>query len=98
MFQVTKLGDLVFIIKQFKFYPLKTKKYADFLLFKKAFDIIKEQKHLTTEGFLELISISASLNKGLPERLKKAFPKIKPVIRPDAPNLSLVYNKLDINH
>jgi LAGLIDADG endonuclease len=35
MFQVTKLGDLVFIIDHFNLYPLKTQKYADFLLFKK---------------------------------------------------------------
>jgi hypothetical protein len=98
MFQVTKLGDLVFIIKHFKIYPLKTQKYADFLLFKEAFDIINNKKHLTIEGLHELISIRASLNKGLPERLKKAFPRIKPVIRPDALNLSLVSNNSDINH
>lgn len=95
MFQVTKLGDLVFIIKHFKFYPLKTQKYADFLLFEKAFDIIKDKKHLTIEGLHELISIRASLNKGLPERLKIAFPRIKPVIRPE---VSLVSNNSDINH
>jgi len=98
MFQVTKLGDLLFIIKHFKFYPLKTQKYADFLLFKKAFNIINNKKHLTIEGLHELISIRASLNKGLPERLKIAFPKIKPIIRPKVPKLSLVSNNSDINH
>jgi hypothetical protein len=98
MFQVTKLGDLVIIIEHFKFYPLKTQKHADFLLFKKAFDIIYDKKHLTIEGLQELISIRASLNKGLPERLKIAFPSIKPVIKPEVPNLSLVYNNSDINH
>jgi hypothetical protein len=42
MFQITKLGDLVFILEHFKLYPLKTHKYADYLLFKKAFEIIKK--------------------------------------------------------
>jgi len=88
MFQVTKLGDLVFIIDHFNLYPLKTHKYADFLLFKKAFDILIDKKHLTIEGLQKLISIRASLNKGLSERLKLAFPNIKPIVRPEIPNLS----------
>jgi LAGLIDADG endonuclease len=98
MFQITKLGDLVFIIDHFKLYPLKTKKYADFLLFKKAFDIINDKKHLIIEGLHELISIRASLNKGLTERLKLAFPSIKPVVRPETPNFSFKPNNSDINY
>jgi hypothetical protein len=88
MFQITKLGDFVFINDHFKLYPLKTQKYADFLLFKKAFDIINDKKHLTIEGLHELISIRASLNKGLADRLKLAFPNIKPVVRPEIPIFS----------
>lgn len=88
MFQVTSLEDLVIILEHFKLYPLKTQKYADYLLFQKAFVIIKEKKHLTIEGLLELISIRASLNKGLSENLKKAFPNIKPVVRPEVPKFS----------
>jgi len=53
--------------------PLKHKKYADYLLFKKAFENINNKKHLTIEGLHELISIRASLNKGLPDRLKRLF-------------------------
>lgn len=100
MFQITKLGDLVFIIDHFKIYPLKTQKYADFLLFKKAFDIINDKKHLTIEGLHELISIRASLNKGLTDRLKLAFPNIKPIVRPERviTNLSLLPNDSNINH
>lgn len=88
-FQITKFGDLVFIIEHFNLYPLKTQKYADFLLFKKSFDIINDKKHLSIEGLHELISIRASLNKGLPDRLKLAFPNIKPVLRPELPKDSL---------
>jgi len=73
MFQITNLGDLVFILEHFKLYPLKTQKYADYLLFKKAFENINNKKHLTIEGLHELISIRASLNKGLPDRLKRLF-------------------------
>jgi hypothetical protein len=100
MYQVTKLGDLVIIIDHFNLYPLLTQKYADFLLFKKAFDIIKDKKHLTIEGLHDLISIRASLNKGLGERLKLAFPNIKPVVRPEIPNFSKKGdpNNSDINH
>lgn len=87
-FQITKFGDLVFIIEHFNLYPLKTQKYADFLLFKQSFDIINDKKHLTIEGVHQLISIRASLNKGLPERLKLAFPNIKPVVRPEVPRYS----------
>ena len=72
-YQVVKVNDLACIIKHFNNYPLKTKKYADFLLFKKAFDIIKIKEHLTKEGLMKLISIRATLNKGLPELLLKLF-------------------------
>ena len=100
MFQITKLGDLVFIVDHFKLYPLITQKYADFLLFKKAFGIINDKKHLTIEGLHELISIRASLNKGLTERLKLAFPNIKPVVRPEVaiPNFSFKPNNSNINN
>jgi hypothetical protein len=73
MFQITKLGDLVFILEHFKLYTLKTHKYADYLLFKKAFEFINNKKHLTIEGLHELISIRASVKKGLPYRLKRLF-------------------------
>src|ERR1700728_2981957 len=90
MFQITKLGDLVFIIEHFKIYPLKTQNMLIILKkTKKAFEIINNKKHLTIEGLHELISIRASLNKGLPDRLKKAFPSIKPVLRPEVSNISI---------
>jgi len=98
LFQTTKIADLVYIIEHFNSYPLKTQKHADFLLFKKAFDIINNKKHFTIEGLHELIGIRASLNKGLPERLKLAFPSIKPIIRPVVPNVSLEPNNSNINY
>ena len=43
---------------------------------------MNDKKHLTLEGFNEIISIKASINKGLTDVLKAAFPNIKCVDRP----------------
>ena len=91
-YQATKLSDLACIIEHFNNYPLKTKKYADFLLFKKAFDIVKNKEHLTEAGLTKLISIRATLNKGLSERLMAAFTKVIPEPRPLIPKTTLNYN------
>lgn len=34
-----------------------------------------ENKHLTVEGLQELVGIKASLNNGLSDKLKEAFPQ-----------------------
>jgi hypothetical protein len=39
-------------------------------------------EHLNKEGFQDIINIRASLNLGLSENLKTAFPHTKPVARP----------------
>jgi len=98
MSSVTNLEDIGFIIEHFNQYSLKTQKYADFLLFKKAFEIIIDQRHLTIEGLHELISIRASKNRGLPERLKLAFKNINPVVRPEVPKFSFIINNSDIKY
>jgi len=66
MFQVIKLSDLACIIEHFNNYPLLTQKHADYLLFKKAFNIVSNKQHQTEIGLHKLISIRASMNKGLP--------------------------------
>jgi hypothetical protein len=66
---------------------LITKKHADYLLFKLAFEIIKNQQHLTEKGFNEILSIKASMNKGLSGKLKQAFSNITPYIRPNVNNI-----------
>ena len=55
-------------------YPLKTKKLADYLLFRDAAMMMKRGEHLTFEGLQKIINIRASLNKGLTPSLKEAFP------------------------
>jgi len=92
------LTDLACIINHFDSYQLKTQKHADFLLFKLAFDIVNNKEHLTAEGLRKLISIRASLNKGLPERLKIAFHDIIPILRPEVPKPNLDANSSDDKH
>jgi hypothetical protein len=71
---------------------LKTKKYADYLLFKQAFYIVKVKEHLTKVGLTKLVNIRASLNKGLTERLSVAFTNVIPVPRPPTPKFNVDYN------
>jgi hypothetical protein len=82
-YSVTRLQDLInVIIPHFDKYPLITQKRADFLLFKMAVELINQKEHLTTEGLHKILSIRASMNKGLRKELIEAFPEIIPVERP----------------
>lgn len=72
-YRVEKFSELQVIINHFDKYPLVTAKIIDYDLFKKCFFIIKLNKHLTEKGLLEIIEIKSSLNKGLPDDLKKKF-------------------------
>jgi len=77
--QVSSFKDMSAIIKFFNEYPLITQKWADYLLFKKAYELILNKQHLTLEGLKTLVAIKALINKGLPDQLKEAFPKLEPV-------------------
>jgi hypothetical protein len=81
-YQVNSIIELQLIIKHFDKYPLLTKKRIDFLLFKDIVSIISQKEHLTPEGIFKLVSIRATLNKGLSESLKGHFSDVKPVPRP----------------
>jgi hypothetical protein len=50
------------IIPHFTDYPLRGTKYLDYLAFKKVVDLINSKKHLTKEGFDEIINISHNMN------------------------------------
>lgn len=54
-----------------------TAKWSDYILFKKAFDIILAKEHLSKEGLLKLVGIKSPLNFGLPKGLQEAFPNWK---------------------
>ena len=55
-------------------------KRADYLLFKKAFNIINRKEHLMIEGLQSIINIRASMNWGLSNKLKAAFPNVVPAV------------------
>jgi hypothetical protein len=61
---------------------LLTQKRADFLLFKQVIDLMSRKEHLTNKGLLDIVNIKASLNLGLSENLKNAFPNVVPKVRP----------------
>ena len=44
--------------------------------------MINRKEHLTIEGLRKIVAIKASMNLGLSEELKKAFPDIVPALRP----------------
>ena len=79
--QVSSFKDSERLIDYFDKYPLITQKLADYLLFKQAFELIKNKEHLTIEGLKKLVAIKASINWGLPDQLKEAFRDIEPVKR-----------------
>ena len=74
---IKSIKDQQMIIAHFDKFPLMTQKVNDYILFKKAFDIIINKEHLTKEGLDKLIAIKCSMNKGLPPKLVIAFPHIK---------------------
>jgi hypothetical protein len=77
------------IVNHFENYPLITKKHSDFLLFKAVIQLMVNKEHLTEEGLLKIISIRASLNKGLSDKLNDSFPGIIPAIKPSVPDISI---------
>ena len=81
-FRVESVKDLKVIIHHFYKYPLITQKFADYKLFKEALKLIEQKEHLTEEGLCKIIAIKGSMNLGLSEELKAAFPGIIPVERP----------------
>nr|YP_009741111.1 LAGLIDADG endonuclease [Fusarium cerealis]QID41890.1 LAGLIDADG endonuclease [Fusarium cerealis]QID41942.1 LAGLIDADG endonuclease [Fusarium cerealis]QID41994.1 LAGLIDADG endonuclease [Fusarium cerealis]QID42047.1 LAGLIDADG endonuclease [Fusarium cerealis]QID42100.1 LAGLIDADG endonuclease [Fusarium cerealis] len=87
IYQVNSTKDLLnAIIPHFELYPLLTKKRADYLLFKSAIELIKQQEHKYIEGLHKLIGIKASLNKGiLNEELNSYFNNIVPQERTSVP-------------
>ena len=67
------------LISHLEKYPLLTKKAADFLLFKKAVNLMVNKAHFTMEGLNQIINIKASINLGLSDMLKSEFKGFTPV-------------------
>jgi hypothetical protein len=82
-YSVTSIKDLEKIVNHFDNFPLISAKSSDYILWREAFEIIKSKEHLKLEGLHNLVGLKASLNLGLSDSLKGAFPQIIPVIRPN---------------
>jgi hypothetical protein len=90
-YSVRSLKDLSIIIEHFLKYPLQTQKRADFELFKIIVQLLLDKRHLTEEGLKEIISLKASMNKGLSSHLESVtgLPKFTPAPRPLVLNQSI---------
>lgn len=88
-YRIFSLEELDILLDHFDNYPLITKKLVDYKLFKEALGLIKTKEHLTIEGFNKIVALRATMNLGLPETLKEAFPDIKErdIIPNDLPSL-----------
>lgn len=90
-YRVFSIKDLQLVIDHFDRYPLISQKFGDYSLFKQAYLLLTNKEHLTPEGLRKIIAIRASINNGLSEALKEAFPGIIPALRPETNNIS-IYN------
>lgn len=82
-FKVQSLKQILAgIIPHFDKYPLITQKQADYLLFREIVMMMEGGEHLNKVNLQRIVNIKASLNLGLSEKLKEAFPETVAVSRP----------------
>ena len=85
-YSIQSVENLIVILNHFDKYPLITQKWADYQLFQQALMLIQNKERLTIEGLSKIVAIKASMNTGLSDELKAAFPDITPVQRPNVLN------------
>jgi len=79
-FRVSTINDITnIIIPHFYNYPLLTKKYFDYKFFKEIVNLMLEKEHNTLQGIQKIVNNKASMNLGLSNELKEAFPETIPV-------------------
>ena len=91
--RVNTISDMIKILDHFDKYPLISQKRADYLIWKEIIMMMHRKEHITQEGLLTILSLRASLNLGLSESLKTAFPSIIPVIRPKVDNIAIPHGE-----
>jgi hypothetical protein len=72
IYSVISLTDLAVIINHFNKYPfIVPERVKDLILFKQAYEIVKDEKPLTVKDLREVLSLKVSIDKGtpLPEEL-----------------------------
>ena len=88
-YRVFSIKELKVVLDHFDKFPLISQKYGDYLLFKQAYQLLVDRKHITPEGLRKIISIKASINNGLSESLKKAFYDVTSAVRPTKENICI---------
>lgn len=74
MLKITSVSEIInTIIPHFDKYPLLSETKEEFELFKLAAFILQNKRHYTPEGFHEILSIKAAMNKGLTGLLAEDF-------------------------
>ncbi len=81
-YRITSLEDSALLLEHFEKFPLITRKWSDYQLWKQVFYLVKAKEHLTKEGFLKILALKASMNRGLSEEFKTAFLDIIPINLP----------------
>ena len=81
------------ILPYFNKYPLITQKLGDYLIFREVVELMNNKEHLTDKGLNKIVSIKASINRGLSDELKAAFPQCIPVMRPIMVNPKIPHPK-----
>jgi hypothetical protein len=66
-----------------------TKKRSDYILFKSVVALLNRKENLIYEGLINILSIKASMNKGLSYIVKKSFPNIVPSVKPMFNDISI---------
>ena len=92
-YSIDSIKDLNKLVYHLEKYPLLTQKASDFLLFKKAVELVNSKAHLTYECIKEIVNIKASMNLGLSDMLKSEFAGYTPVERPVIKNVIIINPK-----
>ena len=88
IYTVRSLEELTnVIIPHFDKHPLLTQKKVDFLFFKSIVELMNNKEHRAPEGLVKIISLRASMNKGLSEgghaaTYSSPFPPYPPSLLP----------------
>ena len=91
--RVNTISQMAMLIDHFDKYPLVTQKRADYLLWREVINMMQRKEHITQEGLLTILSLKASMNLGLSENLKVAFPDIVPALRSRIDNISISHGE-----
>lgn len=80
-FRVRNLKQILELINFFDVYYLITQKKADYLIFREIALMVQRKEHLTIKGLQKIVNLKASLNLGLSDELKAAYPGISLINR-----------------